>query len=126
MRNPRSVAILAAFALSGCASSPGYRPSAVPVAPAFRETAKDTTPAPALPPMPPRPPSERGPDTAAAREVPTVPERTATGAVDVTSYWRALGDTTLDRLMGEALRSSPDVQVSLARVRGARAARTES
>jgi multidrug efflux system outer membrane protein len=39
-------------------------------------------------------------------------------------YWRRLGDTTLTRLIDEALRANLDVQVAEARVRSARAART--
>ena len=39
-------------------------------------------------------------------------------------YWRRLGDTTLARLIDEALRANLDVRVAEARVRSARAART--
>ncbi len=42
------------------------------------------------------------------------------------AFWQALGDTTLERLVSEALRSGHDVAVASARVRGARAARTSA
>jgi NodT family efflux transporter outer membrane factor (OMF) lipoprotein len=38
-------------------------------------------------------------------------------------FWEALGDTTLERLVGEALRANQDVEVASARVSSARAAR---
>jgi outer membrane protein TolC len=41
-------------------------------------------------------------------------------------YWRSLGDTTLDRLLGEALRANLDVEAAGARIQGARAARLEA
>ncbi|MGH2403519.1 MAG: TolC family protein, partial [bacterium] len=40
------------------------------------------------------------------------------------SFWVTLGDTTLQRLMDQALAANRDVQVAQARVRSARAART--
>jgi multidrug efflux system outer membrane protein len=116
MRNPRSVATLLSLALAACATSPGYRPSDVPVPPAFRETTRDTTSAPAVPA-----PAAAAPDTTG----PVVPPEAA-GPVDQARYWRALGDTTLDRLVAELLRTNLDVQAAVARVRGARAARTET
>ena len=42
--------------------------------------------------------------------------------VAIEAPWQQLGDTTLDRLIDEVLRSNPDVQAAEARVRGARAA----
>jgi NodT family efflux transporter outer membrane factor (OMF) lipoprotein len=41
----------------------------------------------------------------------------------VGEYWRALNDTTLDRLLEQALRGNLDVEVARARISGARAAR---
>jgi multidrug efflux system outer membrane protein len=38
-------------------------------------------------------------------------------------FWDALGDTTLQRLVGDALRANQDIEVARARVSGARAAR---
>ena len=41
-------------------------------------------------------------------------------------FWRSLGDTTLSRLVGDALRENQDVEAVRARVSSARAARTSS
>jgi outer membrane protein TolC len=41
-------------------------------------------------------------------------------------FWAAVGDSTLHRLVAEAVAGSPDVQVAVARVRGARANRLGS
>jgi len=41
-------------------------------------------------------------------------------------FWAAVGDTTLHRLVAEAVEGSPDVEVAIARVRGARANRLGS
>jgi multidrug efflux system outer membrane protein len=41
-------------------------------------------------------------------------------------YWRRLGDTTLNRLLDEALRANLDVRAAEARVRSVRAARTRA
>jgi NodT family efflux transporter outer membrane factor (OMF) lipoprotein len=41
-------------------------------------------------------------------------------------FWEAVGDSTLHRLVSEAVEGSPDVQVAIARVRGARANRLGS
>jgi NodT family efflux transporter outer membrane factor (OMF) lipoprotein len=42
------------------------------------------------------------------------------------AFWRTLGDTTLERLVGEVVKSNHDVVAAEARLRGARAARTET
>ena len=42
------------------------------------------------------------------------------------TFWRSVEDTTLHRLVAEAVAGSPDVRVALARVRGARANRLAS
>ena len=110
MRNSTMLVPALALALTACASSPAYRPPAVEVPPAFREAKTDTglvvTPAPAVPPAQPAAPAE-----------------SPTG---LTRFWRPLSDTTLNRLMNEVLRASPDVHAAEARLRGARAARLES
>lgn len=46
--------------------------------------------------------------------------------VDALGFWQTLGDTTLARLTEEALRASPTVQQAEARVRQARAARSQA
>jgi NodT family efflux transporter outer membrane factor (OMF) lipoprotein len=96
MRKPGIVASLF-LALAGCATAPSYRAPAVPVPAAFRET-RDT-----------------------------IVETPAKGtAVADTITWPDLGDSTLVRLMKEAVRSNLDVRAAEARVRGARSARTEA
>jgi outer membrane protein, multidrug efflux system len=107
--------------LAACSGAPGYRQSGVEVPPAFRETRADTIspPAGAVPGRP----------SVGDSTVPTVapaPETPASTPVEQAAFWRAVGDTTLDRLIGELLRANLDVQSAAARVRGARAARTES
>jgi outer membrane protein, multidrug efflux system len=85
------------LAAAGCASAPGYRESKVQVPPAFRET-RDT-----------------------ALTVAGTPSDTAQ-----LIQWPDLGDTTLVRLVDQLAKANLDVQAAEARVRGARAARTES
>jgi multidrug efflux system outer membrane protein len=101
--------------LAGCASTPSYRAPSVPTPQAFRErldsgatipVAKDTT--------------------AAADSVPTVAPAEAGPPVSRSEYWHELGDTTLDRLITELVGANLDVRSAAARVRGARAARTEA
>src|SRR5215210_3430364 len=95
-RNMRKAALFFALVLSaGCASAPGYRASEIQVPAAFRET-RDTT-------------------------IVVAAGRAAVEAVT----WPELGDTTLTRLMNQLTRANLDVQAAEARVRGARAARTE-
>jgi outer membrane protein, multidrug efflux system len=61
---------------------------------------------------------------AAIRSQPALaePDTIPSGSAEL-AFWRQLGDTTLNRLMGEALRANQDVRAAEARVRGARAAR---
>ena len=49
---------------------------------------------------------------------------TAQGQDSVSGFWRRLGDTTLTRLLDEAMRANQDLRAAASRVRGARAART--
>jgi outer membrane protein TolC len=81
----------------GCASAPGYRASEVQVPAEFRET-RDT-----------------------AITITAAPSDTAQLVT-----WPALGDSTLARLMNQLVRANLDVRAAEARVRGARAARTEA
>jgi len=48
----------------------------------------------------------------------------AQGQDSVSGFWRRLGDTTLTRLLDEAMRANHDLRAAASRVRGARAART--
>jgi NodT family efflux transporter outer membrane factor (OMF) lipoprotein len=93
----RKAALFLALTLlaAGCASAPGYRASAVQVPAEFRET-RDTV------------------VQAAVTRSPAAP-----------ITWPDLGDTTLTRLMNQLTRANLDVQAAEARVRGARAARSE-
>jgi outer membrane protein, multidrug efflux system len=94
--------------LNGCASTAAYREPQVKIPPAFQQRLDSLAPAPAPPsPRPDRVPVVSG-DTVAV----------------IGDHWRALGDTTLDRLLREALQGNLDVQVAQSRIRGARAART--
>src|SRR5258706_16250672 len=42
------------------------------------------------------------------------------------AFWRTLGDTTLERLVGEVVKSNHDVVAARARLRGARASRLQA
>lgn len=86
-----------ALASGACASAPSYRASEVPIPRAFRET-RDT--------------------------IIAMPD-TGTPVAD-TGSWRKVGDSTLTRLINEAVRANLDVRAAEARVRGARSARTEA
>ncbi|MGH3993317.1 MAG: efflux transporter outer membrane subunit, partial [Pseudonocardiaceae bacterium] len=101
---PKEVALLALL-LIGCASAPAYQEPALEIPTAFRETVDSLTAAPA-----PAPPAA----------VPVV----AGDSVGLRGqYWRVLGDSTLDRLLEQALGGNLDVEAAQARIRGARAAR---
>lgn len=84
------------LAIAGCASAPAYREPNVTVPASFRET-QDTV----------------------------VPSATDTAKATALS-WTALSDTTLTRLMKELIGANLDVRAAEARVRGARASRSES
>jgi outer membrane protein, multidrug efflux system len=87
---------LLALLSAACAGAPSYRASEIPLPRQFRET-RDTI-------------------------VPV----SDTGTVLADSSWRNVGDSTLTRLINEAVRANLDVRAAEARVRGARAARTEA
>ena len=111
MRKPIALPAVLAVILAGC-GAPGYRPSADTVPPGA-----------ARPPLPPAPPADSAADTT---RVPTVPRARAGVTAEPNDFWRTLGDTTLDRLLAEVARANLDVRSAAARVRGARAARTEA
>lgn len=100
----RKAAILLAFLLSGCLTGPGYRAPGVSIPPAFREA------------------GNRAPSTAGDTARPGAAAPSDAG-VPPGDFWQRLGDTTLDRLIAEALRANYDVRAAEARVRGARSAR---
>jgi outer membrane protein, multidrug efflux system len=132
MRKSTFPALVLAAGLAACAGAPGYRSSDVAVPPAFREATVDTTRSPAER-MPPRPAFDSTAPIGAVSDsvVPPAIPTPAPAAVDgapagQSAYWRTLGDTTLDRLIGEVIQANLDVRAAAARVRGARAARTEA
>ena len=96
MRNA-GISLSLALGLAGCATAPAYRAPEVQVPAAFRET-RDTV-------------------------IETLVTRPA--APD-TLVWPDLGDSTLTRLLKAAVNANLDVRAAEARVRGARAARTEA
>jgi NodT family efflux transporter outer membrane factor (OMF) lipoprotein len=94
------------FLLNACASTAAYRAPEVQIPTAFRERLDSLAP-----------PARPSPDA--------VPMSAPDTAV-VGEYWRSLGDTTLVRLLGQALNANYDVRVAEARIRGARASRLEA
>jgi outer membrane protein, multidrug efflux system len=103
----RASAVVLSFLLAGCASAPGYRAPEVRLPAAFRETL-DSAPA-------------AGGVTLVTGNVAAVPD----SAIAQSPFWADLGDTTLTRLINEAVRANLDIRAAEARVRGARSARTE-
>src|SRR4051812_40412826 len=93
----RNLWLLSSLVSFGCASAPGYRPPQVEVPAAFREMT----------------------DTVIATPTAEAPGSLTVGELGV-------GDTTLARLIQEAVRANLDVRAAEARVRGARSARTEA
>ncbi|PYO71885.1 MAG: hypothetical protein DMD64_13180, partial [Gemmatimonadetes bacterium] len=105
----RSAFILSLALLAGCASSPGYRSTALHLPASFRE-ARDTsgsTPHAATPNAIARESADQAP-----------PPRS--------DYWEQLGDTTLNRLIAEVVRANQDVQAAEARVRATRSERVRT
>lgn len=103
----RSAFMLGLVALAGCASSPGYQPSALQVPPAFREVS----------------------DTAGARHVAVLSGASASSSrpeAPGLDYWEQLGDTTLSRLIADVLRANQDVQAAEARVRASSSERARA
>jgi NodT family efflux transporter outer membrane factor (OMF) lipoprotein len=132
MRKPNFSTLVLSTGLAACAGAPAYRSSDVAVPPAFREATIDTVRSPAEQ-MPPRPAFDStAPDATPADSVvpPAVPAPAPAAvegaAADQSGYWRTLGDSTLDRLIGEVIHANLDVRAAAARVRGARAARSEA
>jgi multidrug efflux system outer membrane protein len=94
------------FLLNACASTAAYRAPEVRIPTDFRERLDSLAPR-----------AQASPDA-----VPMAAGDTAL----VGEYWRMLGDSTLVRLLNEALGANLDVRVAEARIRGARAARLEA
>jgi NodT family efflux transporter outer membrane factor (OMF) lipoprotein len=100
----RKATIGSLLLLNACASAAAYRAPEVKIPAAFQQRLDSLAP----------------PAPAPA----TVPVVTGDSVDPVATHWRSLGDTTLDRLLGQALRGNLDVEVARSRIRGARAART--
>ncbi|MDX2119423.1 MAG: TolC family protein [Gemmatimonadota bacterium] len=102
MRN----ALLAGLLLTaGCMGTPAYRAAPVVVPASYRES------------DPNRPLEAPAPGRLEQANAPVEFD---------TEFWRRLGDTTLSRLLDEALRANLDVRAAQARVRGARAGRARA
>src|SRR5207248_3023039 len=99
------------LALSGCASAPGYRSSAVQPPASFREVTEAASPTDGPHPLTPSPVGRGG---------------TQDGPAVSTDYWDQLGDTTLSRLVGEVQRANLDVRAAGARASAARPERVRS
>jgi outer membrane protein, multidrug efflux system len=107
----RSAVIPFLLVLNACASAPSYRAPAVEIPTAFRERLDSLAP------------RRAQPDS----EVPTITaDSSPADSTKPSAYWQVLGDTTLDRLLAQALRANLDVQSAEARIRGARANRLEA
>lgn len=106
----RKSILLAFAALYGCAASPGYRPSPVVTPASFRESVPQSRPA--LMPS----------GLASGIEA-----KATAGPSEITvDFWNQMGDTTLGRLVGEALNSNLSVRAAQARILNARANRTRA
>lgn len=114
------VTLFVTLALAACATAPEYRAPAVEIPAALRQSR-----------------SAGGDDAAGGAAGDSTADASAVGtraASDVNpqlagaeaGFWRQLGDTALDRLIDEALRSNLEVRAAEARVRAAGSARTEA
>jgi len=102
----RKATIGFALLLNACASAAAYRPPQVEIPASFRERL-DTLAPPVAPPA-------------------LVPQVAGDTVSPVGEYWRALRDSTLNRLLDQALGGNLDVEAAQARIRGARAAKLEA
>ena len=107
----RKVLLISFAALYGCAAPPVYRPAAVRPPAEFREPVF-------------RPESGGNTSTALASGVEAKPA--AVRAESPVDSWSQVGDTTLTRLIAEALRSNLNVRAAQARIENARANRSRA
>lgn len=122
----RVLIVLLVLGATACASSPSYRRPDVPVPQAFRERLDSGTARPA-----PADTARPAPADTAAPAGDSVPPAVPPAPTNETTttraeFWRGLGDSTLDRLIGELARANLDLRSAAARVRGARAVRSEA
>ncbi len=111
----RLAPIWLAVILSACAPA-AYRAPEVRIPPAFRERLDSLAPEARSSNAAPR-------DSTARQDLTRVPVVSSDSATSLAQHWRQLNDTTLDRLLDQALRGNLDVEVARTRIRGARAAR---
>src|SRR5687767_9445750 len=100
-RNMSKAVVSLSLVVAACASAPGYRAPELQLPAAFRET-RDTTIA-----------------------IPSLDTTPSPAALAGTGFFPDVGDTTLTRLLNEAVSANLDVRAAEARVRGARSARTQ-
>ena len=117
-----------AAAAAGCVGAPAYQPPNVRVAPAYTAAARSETSVSTS-----RADSARA--TSPTAVVPRDGRSTAaagaeaaqySSAMSDTPFWKDVGDTTLGRLVEDALRANTDVEIAEARVTNARASRRVS
>jgi multidrug efflux system outer membrane protein len=120
------VITLLALGAAACASSPSYRRPDVAVPQSFRERLDSSSAARPAPVDTTRAAPADSLGAAPADSVPSVAPALSGTPVSRAEFWHQLGDTTLDRLITELAGANLDVRSAAARVRGARAARTEA
>ena len=118
--------LMVAASAVACVGAPAYQPPNVRVAPAYSAAARSETsvtrtdsartpPSTAVVPRDARPAADAGGESARY-----------SSAMSDTPFWKEIGDTTLARLIEEALRASTDIDIAEARVTNARASRRVS
>jgi NodT family efflux transporter outer membrane factor (OMF) lipoprotein len=111
----RKATIALVFLLNACASAAAYRAPDVRIPAAFRERLDSLAP--------------RARDSGAGDAVQASPDAVPMAVPDTTpvaEYWRSLGDSTLVRLLDQALRANLDVAAAESRIGAARASRSEA
>jgi len=124
----RSLLPLALAAFTAACGAPAYQPPTVHVAPSYSALAHGSA-APSRDSVVTASPTgvtQRAASSRAISSQPGVESAQYSVAVSAEPFWRELGDTTLARLIEEALRTSVDVDAAEARVTSARATRRVS
>jgi NodT family efflux transporter outer membrane factor (OMF) lipoprotein len=124
----RSLLPLALAAFIAACGAPAYQPPTVRVAPSYSALAHGSA-APSRDSVVTASPTgvtQRAASSRALSSQPGVESAQYSAAVLAEPFWRELGDTTLSRLIEEALRTSVDVDAAEARVTSARATRRVS
>ena len=124
----RSLLPLAIAAFIAACGAPAYQPPTVRVAPSYSALGHGSA-APSRDSVVTASPTGVTQRTASSRTLssqPGVESAQYSASVSAAPFWRELGDTTLARLIEEALRTSVDVDAAEARVTSARATRRVS